>query len=159
GYSLYAVQRHKTQTSDASAGSTPPAFSSTLPLTGAPKLLYISTALGAGYQHLAEVPAADPGGAPTTASLSCERSYAAAGTLVCLRAEGTLVAAQYAEVYHDAGTLQLVKKVELAGIPSRTRVSADGRMAAWTVFVGGDSYSGPNFSTRTGILDLRTGEV
>jgi hypothetical protein len=79
---------------------------------------------------------------------------------VCLRTEGSLVATQFAEVYHVAsGTPRMIDKVELPGIPSRTRVSADGRLVAWTVFVSGDSYNGPNFSTRTGILDAKTGAV
>lgn len=159
GYSLYAVHRHTTQNSSTKPGSPPLAFASAVPLSGPPKLVYVSTQLGAGYDHLAEVGQADPAGSPTLASLTCERSYAAAGTLVCLRSEGTLVATQYAEVYRDTGTLKLVDKVPLAGIPSRARVSADGEMAAWTVFVGGDSYNGPNFSTRASILNLRTGAV
>ena len=36
-----------------------------------------------------------------------------------------------------------------AGIPTRARVSPSGHLAAWTVFVSGDSYAGTNFSTRT----------
>jgi hypothetical protein len=32
-------------------------------------------------------------------------------------------------------------------------------MISWTVFVSGDSYAGANLSTRTGILDTRTGQV
>ena len=43
--------------------------------------------------------------------------------------------------------------------PTRARVSADGRMVAWTVFVSGDSYLSSGFSTRTGVLDLQSGRV
>src|SRR6185312_10667053 len=42
---------------------------------------------------------------------------------------------------------------------SRARVSADGQLVAWTVFVSGDSYNGPQFSTRTGVFDVKTGTV
>ena len=41
----------------------------------------------------------------------------------------------------------------LAGTPSRTRVSPNGRFAAVTVFVTGDSYTG-GFFTRTTLIDL-----
>ena len=41
-------------------------------------------------------------------------------------------------------------KVALAGVPSRARVSGDGRYGATTSFVSGDSYAKPGaFSTRT----------
>lgn len=156
GYSLYAVQRHSAAVASTSAH---PA-SSTLPLSGAAKILYISTAVGADYGHVAEVPTASPNGSPSYSALGCERSYAAAQTVVCLGTGGSLVATQYAEVYQDtAGVPKLVKKIQLPGIPSRTRVSADGRLVAWTVFVSGDSYNGPQFSTRTGVYDLKTGTV
>lgn len=157
GYGVYAAHQHAAAVASTSAKA--PATAA-LPLSGTPKILYVSTAFGADYEHLAEVPDEDPGSSPAFGPLGCERSYAAAETIVCLRTEGSLVATQYAEVYHvAAGEPQLVDKVTLPGIPSRARVSGDGRMVAWTVFVSGDSYNGPQFSTRTGILDLRTGSV
>src|SRR5581483_7111894 len=45
----------------------------------------------------------------------------------------------------------------LAGVPSRARVSADGKYGASTVFVTGDSYAAGSFSTRTTIWDMATG--
>ena len=45
------------------------------------------------------------------------------------------------------------------GTPSRARVSPDGRLAAFTVFVRGDSYAKLQFSTRTRILDSDTGQT
>ena len=39
--------------------------------------------------------------------------------------------------------------VSLPGLPSRTRLSPDGTLAASTVFVNGDSYITTGFSTRT----------
>ena len=157
GYSLHAAHRHEQEV----ATSAKAPATAALPLTGTPRILYVSTAVGADYEHVAEVPASDPDvSSPAVSSLGCERVYAAANTIVCLRTEGSLVATQYAEVYRDTdGSPQLLRKVQLPGIPSRARVSADGRMVAWTVFVSGDSYSGPQFSTRTGLLDVRTGTV
>ena len=37
--------------------------------------------------------------------------------------------------------LHTARRVALAGIPTRARVSPSGHMVAWTVFVGGDSYA------------------
>jgi WD40-like Beta Propeller Repeat len=154
GYSVYALQRHTATVASTSAHP----VSSSLPLSGAPKILYVSTAVGADYGHAAELPAAGTGATPSYSALDCERVYAAGQTVVCLGTGGSLVATQYAEVYQDSsGAPKLLKKIELPGIPSRARVSADGRLVAWTVFVSGDSYNGPQFSTRTGIYDLRTG--
>jgi hypothetical protein len=48
--------------------------------------------------------------------------------------------------------------VTLTGLPSRARVSPNGRLGAMTTFVTGDSYNTPGqFSTRTTILDLANG--
>ena len=47
----------------------------------------------------------------------------------------------------------------LTGLPSRARVSPDGRFGAMTMFVSGDSYRRPGqFSTRTTLIDLASGE-
>ena len=50
--------------------------------------------------------------------------------------------------------------IALTGLPSRARVSADGRYGAMTVFVSGDSYleSPTAFSTRTTIVDMASGK-
>ena len=53
----------------------------------------------------------------------------------------------------------MLGKVPLTGIPSRARISADGRLGATTVFVNGDSYAPGDFSTRTDIIDMRTGRI
>jgi Tol biopolymer transport system component len=43
---------------------------------------------------------------------------------------------------------------QVSGIPSRTRVSPDGRYAAYTVFLTGHSYAVGNFTTRTVLIDM-----
>lgn len=156
GYSVYAAQRHSSTVASASAHP----VSSTLPLTGASKILYVSTAVGADEYHLAEVPEADAGASPALSTLKCERAYSAAQTVICLAMGSSLDATQYAKVYQDtSGTPRLVNQIALPGNPSRARVSADGELVSWTVFVSGDSYNGPQFSTRTGLYDLKTGTV
>jgi hypothetical protein len=94
-------------------------------------------------------------GVRTVGGLSCERFHAAGGTGVCLVRARSLLPRSYAVIL-DAG-LREVRRINLAGTPSRARVSASGRMVAWTVFLSGDSYAKSAFSTRTSILDTRTG--
>ena len=71
---------------------------------------------------------------------------------MCLQASRDVLTT-YRAVSFDAG-FQVLHSFNLAGTPSRTRVSRDGRFAAVTVFVTGDSYNSGGFSTRTTLIDL-----
>lgn len=102
------------------------------------------------------VPARGDGPQRST-GLRCKRFYAAAGTGLCLRVDTGLVTKSEAIVVDDR--FREVRRIPLSGVPSRARVSASGRMAAWTFFVAGDSYLSVGFSTRAGILDTRTGTL
>ncbi|MGW4527109.1 hypothetical protein [Amycolatopsis sp. NPDC004378] len=124
-------------------------------LSPGPRLLFRSTA-DADRGHVTSVSAADPGGPRTVSPLSCVRVYAAGGTGICLRQDGDLTT--YQLVVLDA-QLASKREIPLVGLPNRARVSASGRMLAWTVFVTGDSYNGGMFSTRAGILDTVTGDL
>jgi hypothetical protein len=136
------------------ADRTPVAAASGLSLTG-PRIMFRSTAPGS-KGRLAMVPKDDPGGPREVSPLSCLRVYAAGGTGTCLRPDGALTTYQIAFLDRN---LQVQKAIPLVGIPNRTRVSADGRMAAWTVFVAGDSYNNGRFSTRSGLIDLQTQDM
>jgi hypothetical protein len=120
---------------------------------------YRTTVPGPDFGKVVELPLgglrAVPQPLPVVSAVHCERSYTAAGMLLCLESEGTMVLTPYAVVYDSS--LRQVKKLEITGMPNRARLSADGRMASWTTFVSGDSYAGPAFATRTSILDLKTG--
>jgi dipeptidyl aminopeptidase/acylaminoacyl peptidase len=121
------------------------------------QLIFRDAAPGPRNGRLAAVSLADPGGRRTVSALSCVRVYAAARSGVCLAVERGAIPKINAVVV-DAN-LRPVRRVKLAGAPSRARISASGRMVSWTVFVSGDSYLSSGFSTRTGILDLRTGRA
>jgi hypothetical protein len=95
-------------------------------------------------------------GTREVSALSCARVYAAGGTGVCLRQDGDLTTYQLAVLDKN---LAVQREIPLVGVPNRARVSASGRMVAWTVFVTGDSYNGGRFSTRAGILDTVTGQL
>lgn len=154
GYTLHAVKREDDKRYGGS-GTAPGA--APLTLAGPPRLLFRSTESGPGYGHLATVAAADPGGARQVGDRTCDRVYAANGTALCLTVERGVIARNYALILD--GTLHEVRRIELSGTPNRARLSASGRMASWTVFVYGDSYAASSFSTRTSILDTRTGDL
>ncbi|MEU6390313.1 TolB-like translocation protein [Streptomyces sp. NPDC046939] len=128
---------------------------------GAPRLVFRNMAWGPHRDELATVRADAPDGGRRTATatgVKCLRFYASAGTGICLQSvHGTLTDTYRATVL-DA---RLHEKAHYAvpGIPSRARVSPSGRYAAWTAFVGGDSYAGTDFSTRAAIVDTATGEL
>jgi hypothetical protein len=92
-----------------------------------------------------------------SADLACERVYYAAGRGICMGVAPSGV--DYMAKIFDA-SFQTLHTIDLTGLPSRARVSADGRYGAMTVFVAGDSYLGnaTAFSTRTSILDMATGK-
>lgn len=89
--------------------------------------------------------------------LACERVYYAGGRGICMGVAPSGV--DYTARIFDS-KFETLKTLTLLGLPSRARVSADGRYGSMTVFVTGDSYlSSPiAFSTRTTILDMTSGE-
>jgi hypothetical protein len=133
---------------DAGAAPAPTALSLT-----EPGVLFVSTA-DASRGRVGLLPA--NGGAARFAALDCARVYAAGGAGLCLRQDGALSTYQLAVLGPD---LAVRRQIPLVGLPNRARVSPDGRLVAWTVFVTGDSYNGGQFSTRAGILDTRSGDL
>ncbi|MFC5908132.1 TolB family protein [Streptacidiphilus monticola] len=150
GYTLHALQRDRTAVG---GGATPRPHA--LDLTpGSPRLVFQQTGAGSGYGHVGET-GSDGTGPRLIDRQTCERVYAAAGRLLCLHGSGGLIVHQAATLYDAAG--RQIDSRPVPGLPSRARLSADGRMAAWTAFVYGDSYTSVGFSTRTALLDTRTG--
>jgi hypothetical protein len=96
-----------------------------------------------------------PDGSRAQTRVSCSRVHAARGRAVCLRPDDASAGTFVLEVL--GRDLAVERTLPVNGIPTRARMSADGRVVAWTVFVSGDSYTSSGFSTRSGILDLATG--
>ncbi|MFC9491473.1 TolB family protein, partial [Streptomyces hydrogenans] len=116
-----------------------------------PGVLYVrDTATG----RVARVDPSAPGGR-VTGGPACDRFHAAGNTALCLQRRPGVPARSYAIVLDRR--LREVRRIGLPGIPSRARVSASGNVLAWTMFATGDSYARSSFSTRTSVLDLRTG--
>jgi hypothetical protein len=99
---------------------------------------------------------ASPGGARSLVPMRCERVHFSAGAGLCL-ARGSGFAAGYrARIFGPR--LDVRGEVALAGIPSRARVSPDGRYATATMFVTGHSYADQgSFSTTTTLIDVARG--
>jgi hypothetical protein len=96
------------------------------------------------------------GSAPAQLSgLRCERVYFAAGSGLCVSRGGGFAAGYRVRVFGP--DLRVRSELAVAGIPSRARVSRDGRLGSVTMFVSGHSYAGGSFSTETTLIDLRTG--
>lgn len=85
--------------------------------------------------------------------LACERVYFGGGAGMCLVDKRESVEPQTVAVLVDA-EYRVKRSFLMAGFPSRTRVSPDGKYAATTLFVAGDSYNSAGFSTRTSLIDL-----
>lgn len=108
------------------------------------------------YRHVALVPSSAPGGARFATGLRCDRVYFLAGRGVCLATELDGVTTRHVARLFD-GSFRVISESALTGVPSRARVSPDGRLAAVTVFESGHSYAETGFSTRTSVLDTMSG--
>ncbi|MGW2640953.1 TolB family protein [Streptomyces sp. NPDC001348] len=150
--SARADRRDRTQ-----AGG-PRVTSGTVTLTRPGRMVFRNMAWGPHRDELTTVSASDPSGPRTASGVKCLRFYVASGTGVCLQAVHGAVSDTYRAVILDA-RLKVTAHYDVPGIPSRARVSPTGHFAAWTAFVGGDSYAGTNFSTRAAIVDTRTGRL
>jgi hypothetical protein len=95
---------------------------------------------------------------PGREDLSCERVYFAAARGLCMGVAPSGVDYTAAVFGPD---LKATGSIPLSGLPSRARVSSDGRYGAMTVFVSGDAYleSSTAFSTRTYVVDMASGKA
>jgi len=121
-----------------------------------PGLMFRNTALGPAYGQLALARLDDPDGFRLPTGLPCERVYGNGRSGLCLQSVREAFPIFQAVSFN--ANFQVIHIFKLAGEPSRTRVSPDGRLAAVTVFIAGHGYSGVGFSTRTAIFDLVTGK-
>ncbi|MET0930625.1 MAG: hypothetical protein ABWX74_13980 [Aeromicrobium sp.] len=121
-------------------------------LDGADRVVFRNTEVGSRYGLVSIVSLADPGGARAFTDVACDRVYATAAEATCLRTKRGIVTT-YDALQLDADW-DTVKDWPLPGIPSRTRLSADGQLIATTSFVTGHSYMQVGFSTATDIREV-----
>lgn len=117
-----------------------------------PRVVFRHTGIDSQYGMVATVPIDDPGGARAFTDLTCDRVYATPRMTSCLRTERGVVTKYSLTEYAADG--EEVQGVSLPGIPSRTRLSADGSLVSTTTFVSGHSYMQVGFSTATEIRDV-----
>lgn len=91
-------------------------------------------------------------------ALSCEVAHVNGGKGICLSAKRGLVTTYDAKLF-DAKTFQILGQIPLKGVPSRCRVSVDGKLAGLTVFISGHGYESLDFSTQTLLVDVETGKI
>jgi hypothetical protein len=128
-------------------------------LTLASGNLYVrNMAEGPDQGKLAAASVSDPNGARQVGDLTCDRFATARSTSICLRLKpGSLP--PFTEMLVLGPDFAVKHQETLPGTPSRARVSPDGKLVNWTLFVTGDSYAESGFSTRTGFYDLETGRL
>ena len=112
----------------------------------------------AHYGRLAFVQDARPGQPTFIDSLNCEVMHAAGGRGICLTAKRGVFTTYSAELF-DAKTFEIGARVPLKGVPSRSRMSLDGKLAALTVFVSGHGYASLDFTTQTLLIDVENARV
>jgi hypothetical protein len=124
--------------------------------TARAQILYRSTALGDTYGRVSMANVGSIDEPRFVSPIECDRVHFAAGTGLCLAAKRGVFTTFHAYVFDREFVVR--HSIPLLGVPSRARVSPDGRFAAMTVFVTGHSYAGSDFSTRTSIVDAKTGQ-
>lgn len=108
--------------------------------------------------ELASTALAAPGRARIRSGRVCARVYANATGGICVARGRSLLGAYEAQLLAPDGHVR--HRIDLSGIPSRARVSPDGRYGATTTFVTGHSYAASGaFSTQTLLIDMRAGKV
>jgi hypothetical protein len=155
-YVLRARSAPETPTAPVPHPASPPADTQpwTLPR---PPVAFRYTGPGDAYGRLVTADLGSGAGDETVTALRCDRLDLAAGHGICLTARRG-VFTTYEAILFDA-SFQTRHTLPLSGVPSRTQVSPDGRLGAMTVFESGHSYASGQFSTRTSIVDLDSGEV
>lgn len=120
-----------------------------------PALLFQNLADDAGYGRLAVMPLDEGDVTRHTSDLSCDRVHFAARRGLCLANWNGFSPRPKIKLFGP--DFRVRSELPLDGLPSRTRVSPDGRYGAATAFVTGHSYAQNNFSTSTILLDMTRG--
>lgn len=154
GYLYHAGQRLPQAGAPAALEQPVPAVLPGSAATG--RMFFRHTGVDGHYGQLAWRDAA--GGVRFAEQLRCEVVHVSGGRGMCLTAERGVVTTYSARLF-DATTLAVTAELPLKGVPSRTRVSRDGRLAAFTVFASGHGYTTLDFATQTLIVDTAAGRV
>ncbi len=141
-----------------SAGPHPPLARLSAPPDG-PTLMFVSVAGDDTFKHVLLGALAAPNAGAFVTPLVCERVYYAGHRGLCLMEApaADLPVTIWAQVFDER--FERHQRFPLTGLPSRLRLSPDGRRAAATLFSSGHSYSEHGFATTSAIFDLESGTV
>ncbi len=120
-----------------------------------PVVVFRSSERGPTYGEVSVAKLDDLGGPHVVTSLQCDRVDMVATVGLCLAASPGIYT-NYKAFTFDA-KMQVQHGFNIVGIPSRARLSPDGRLAAVTTFVSGHSYATGGFSTATTLYDVSAG--
>jgi hypothetical protein len=150
GYVVWSAQDYQ---SDAERAAAEPAAEQLAirSVTADPHLVFLQSD-GSTYRRVG-VSRLNGAGEALLSPLICQRVYFAGGRGLCAGEDGYSGGA-----YIFDSEFTVVHKVSMPGIPSRARISRDGKYGSITVFVAGHSYAQAGFSTRTAIVDMDTGQ-
>jgi uncharacterized repeat protein (TIGR01451 family) len=129
---------------------------------GTPAIMFQDLAGGdaGGADRRGEValaPLADPDGPRVQTGLRCDRVYYAGGHGLCLASDAGFPPVEQAQIFGP--DFRVTHAIQVDGLPSRARVSPDGRYGAATIFLTGHSYIDSGFSTATTLIDMASGNV
>jgi hypothetical protein len=148
-----AAYFYHVKTRTASSGTARAAFAT----SSSTRIYFRYTGVDDNYGKLAVASLTNLNGPEIINALSCEVVYFANGSGICLQADRGIFTT-YAATLFDSNFAKRAT-FPLHGGPSRARVSPDGKLAAFTVFVSGHGYASLNFSTETLLVESATGKV
>ena len=124
-----------------------------------PHVLFRGSRQDANYGKLMLTPLESPGTQRAATEFGCDRVSFAVSRGICLHADRG-IRTKYSAIVFD-GSFNRIKTLPLEGEPSRTRISRDGRVGAYTIFLTGitHGYASASFSTSTVLINMATGDV
>jgi hypothetical protein len=126
-------------------------------MMAAPNLVFRHTGVDSGYNMLSMAALDRPDTGHIMLGLACERVAIGAGQGICLQADRGVFTTFQAVLFDRA--FKQRSTIRLEGSPSRTRISADGRIGAITAFLTGHTYAASAYSTKTILVDMVSGDV
>lgn len=140
-------------------GAVAPVSAEASAIAATPHVIFRGSRADASYGKLALTGLDSPGAQRAATALGCERVSFGGKNGICLHADRGVRTTYSAILFDEA--FQPVRILPLEGEPSRTRVSRDGRVGAFTVFVTGiqHGYASASFSTSTSLVNMASGDV
>jgi hypothetical protein len=147
-----------TEARETKAGGEPATPSDAAPNKTSRRIFFRYNGVDGNYGRLAFAPYESLDQPRFIETLSCEVAHVAGGRGICLAANRGLFTTYAAKLF-DAKTFKVIAEFPLKGVPSRCRMSSDGKLAALTVFISGHGYASVNFTTQTLLIDFDNGRI